>query len=56
MIWALSHALGPWAHHSSPPGVVVHIDQMESLKGICNQVLFPVAFIFKVVNIWNGEV
>lgn len=44
MAWALSQALGPWAHDSSPLGIMVHVDKMESFKGIQNQVLSKIAF------------
>lgn len=55
MVWALSQALGPWAHSSSPLGIVVHVDKTDSFKGIQNQVTSQIAFIFKVVNIWSGD-
>lgn len=55
MVWASLQALGPWVHYSSPLGILVRADKMESLKGTQDQVISQVAFIFGVVNIWKGE-
>lgn len=62
MVWDLGHTAHPlwtsWRREKgsiSPSSVPMHVDKMESFRGMGNPVIYQIAFILEVVNIWNGR-